>query len=541
MDFRKAATEDNAAKMPWYKKAIKTLGDIFVPILPAIVAGGLLMGILEGLCKLFPQLADSTTYTVFYIFSNAAFAFLQILIAVSAARAFGGNIFLGAVIGMIMIHGDLVNAWDAAAAEYIPTFRVFGLYEVPLIGYQGHVIAVIFAIWLMSALEKWLHKHVPEIIDLFVTPLTTVAVTGYLTLAVIGPVFNTVENRVLEGAQWLVTSTGGIGAFIVGGVYALTVITGVHHMYTSIEVGMLSATGFNYWMPIASAANLAQAGACLAVAVKTKDKKIRSLALPSGLSAVLGITEPALFGINLPFVTPLISGLVGGAVGALTGSLLGVRASSYGITSLFGVLIATECLVSYIITLAVSFAVGFVISLLIYKDKTGFTAENGAGSVSDAGQLVVRCPVEGEVIPSSEINHATFSSDSLGLGVGIKPAKGRVVAPFNGRVKTLYETKNGITLESDEGVSLLIHVGVNTAALNGTHFAAHVREGERVKAGQLLLTMELAKIAADGYDATTAVIVTNPEDIKGFSGIETRCGKAAELAEIIRIELNGVQ
>lgn len=235
-----------SAKTSVWKRAIKTLGDVFVPIIPAIVASGLLMGLLEGMCKVYPQLAESGTYTIIHLFSNAAFVFLPVLIAFSAAKVFGGNPFLGAVIGMIMIHPDLMNAWNVAGAESIPTADVwFGLYEINLTGYQGHVIPVVIAVWFMSMLEKRLHKIVPEIIDLFVTPLVTVLVTGYLTLTIFGPVFSWIENGVLAGVQWLITLPFGLGAALCGAVYAPTVVAGVHHMYNALEAGLLSGNGLN--------------------------------------------------------------------------------------------------------------------------------------------------------------------------------------------------------------------------------------------------------------------------------------------------------
>ena len=226
-DVKKAA----ASKAPWYKRAIKTLGDIFVPIIPAIVASGLLMGLLEGFTNLFPSLAESDTYTIFHLFSNAAFTFLPVLIAISAARVFGGNMFLGAVIGMIMIHPDLMNAWNVAGADSIPTASVwFGAYDINLVGYQGHVIPVVIAVWFMSFIEKRLHKIVPEMIDLFVTPLVTVLVTGYLTLTVFGPVFSLLENGIFSAVKMLIAVPGGLGAALCGAIYAPTRVAGIHHM-----------------------------------------------------------------------------------------------------------------------------------------------------------------------------------------------------------------------------------------------------------------------------------------------------------------------
>ena len=345
-----------------FKRAIKTLGDIFVPIIPAIVASGLLMGILEGLCNVWPSMAQSGTYTVIHLFSNAAFVFLPILIAISAAKTFGGNLFLGAVIGMIMIHTDLLNAWAVAGMETnaIPAVSVwFGLYDIKLIGYQGHVIPVIIAVWLLCFLERKLHKVVPEIIDLFVTPLVSVLVTGYITLTIIGPVFSTLENWVLWGAEALVRIPFGIGAAIMGALYAPTVVAGLHHMYNAIEAGMLSMSGLNIWMPIATAANVAQGAAALAVACKTKNVKIKALALPSSLSAFLGITEPAIFGVNIRYMTAFIAGCIGGGVGALLAGIFGVGATAYGITGMFGFLITTNYWWQYALIILVASAIAF--------------------------------------------------------------------------------------------------------------------------------------------------------------------------------------
>ena len=236
---------------------------------------------------------SGSLYVFAQLFSNTAYTFLPILIAFSAAKVFGGNPFLGAVIGMIMIHPNLQNAWTVAS-EGVQTYQpVFGgLYSIPLVGYQGHVIPVIIAVWLMSQIEKRLHKVVPAMFDLFVTPLVSVFVTGYLTLAVIGPIFTTVEDGIINGVQALIQLPYGIGSFVMGGLYAITVVAGIHHMYTLIDVGQLAKFGYTYWLPLASAANVAQGGAALAVALKSKNAKVKSMALPSALSACMGIWVP---------------------------------------------------------------------------------------------------------------------------------------------------------------------------------------------------------------------------------------------------------
>lgn len=508
-----------AAKSPWYKRAIKVLGDIFVPIIPAIVASGLLMGLLEGLTNIFPSLSGSGTYTIFHLFSNAAFSFLPILIAYSAAKAFGGNPYLGAVIGMIMIHGDLMNAWSVASADVIPTASVwFGLYDINLVGYQGHVIPVVIAVWFMSWLEKKLHKIVPEMIDLFVTPLVTVLVTGYLTLTILGPVFSFLENGILDAVKFLISVPFGIGAAICGGIYAPTVVAGVHHMYNALEAGLLSADGVNTWMPIATAANVAQGAAALAFSLKTRDKKQKSVALPASLSAFLGITEPAIFGVNLRFFKPFIAGCIGGVAGGLIAGIFGVGASAYGITGLFGILITTQNWWQYLLVMGVAFAVSFGMTMILYKDKESSTEEKGITEKIEipaevnSGNIEILSPIKGKIIPLKSVPDATFAEGVLGLGAAVEPSEGKIIAPAAGTVGTLFETNHAIGLTLDNGVELLIHVGINTVELDGEGFKAHVSEGDRVSKGDTLITFDTELIKSKGYPLTTPVIVANTDD-----------------------------
>lgn len=541
-----AASKDDvkaaaASKAPWYKQAIKTLGDIFVPIIPAIVATGLLNGLLGGLSKAFPDLASSQIYTLLNIFSNSALTFLPILIAISAAKIFGGNRFLGAVIGMIMIHPDLVNAWAVSGgAETSTLWSWFGLWNIQNVGYQGHVIPVILAVLLMSKLEKWLHKHVPEMIDLFVTPLVSVLVAGFATMTIIGPVFSQVETWVLSGAQWLISIPFGIGAFIMGGVYAPTVVAGVHHMYNAIEMMMLADSGMNIWMPIATAANVSQGAAALAVALKTKNKKTKSMALPASLSAFLGITEPAIFGVNVRFMRPFIAGMIGGACGAAVASLTGVYATANGVTGVFGFLITTDSFIGYLLTFLVSAVVAFVVSWFM-GIKEDIPTENKTAKPQEIAvpekeynDDTVYAPLEGKVVALTDVPDATFAEGVLGLGAAIEPAVGEVIAPADGEVSSIFDTHHAVGLTLDNGMELLIHVGINTVALNGEGFTAHVSEGERVKRGQPLISFDKDFIVSKGYSIITPVIVSNADDYK-----EIRITDSAEvkcLDELLTVE-----
>ncbi len=537
------AKAQGAAKGNWFQRAIKTLGDIFVPIIPAIVASGFLMGIMESLNFMvgngFIQLDTTSSIYVFaQLFSNVAYTFLPILIAFSAAKVFGGNPFLGAVIGMIMLHPNLQNAWTVAT-EGVHTYQevFFGLYEVPLVGYQGHVIPVIIAVWVMCWLEKRLHKIVPPMFDLFVTPLVSVFVTGYLTLAAIGPVFTTVENYVIDGVQWLIAIPFGIGSFIMGGLYATTVVSGIHHMYTIIDLGQISAYGMTFWLPLASAANVAQGGAALAVALKTKNKKLKSMALPASLSAFMGITEPAIFGVNLRFFRPFIAGSIGGACGALYASIVGLGATGTGVTGIFGILLHLHHPVQYVITIAIATGVAFVISWFFGLPKEEEQPEAvpapeqpaaqpapAAVPAPQTGEVSLVSPLTGEAVPLSETGDPAFAAEALGKGIAVKPSEGKVFAPCDATVSAVMGHAVGLTC--DNGAELLIHVGIDTVNLDGKHYTGHVEDGQRVKAGDLLLEFDIAAIEKEGYRTITPVIVTNSDDyaeVERKNGAVTAC------------------
>ena len=523
-----AATKDDvkaaaAAQMPWWKKLLKIPGDVFVPILPAIVASGLMMGLVEALGKAVPGFASTDWYGFLDMVANTAFAFLPVLVAVSASRVFGGNTFLGAVIGLLMIHTNLINAWSAGSVE-IPVWHLF-FFNVPQVGYQGHVIPVILAVYLMCVIEKWLHKHVPEVIDLFVTPLCTVLATAFVTFTIIGPIFSTVETWVLNGAQTLITVGFGVGSLVMGAIYPLTVVMGLHHMYNVIEAGMLSAGdgALNIWMPIASAANFAQFGACLAVAVKARSQKTKAVALPSSLSASLGITEPAIFGVNFRFMKPFVAGMIGGAIGAWFGSITHLGASTYGVTGIPG-LLAINNVPVYCIELLISAGVAFAIAWFIWKEDEadGKKGEQKAAEPDvpaepqkpviscSAGEILASVP--GKVISYTEIPDETFASGALGSGVGIWPENGTVVAPFDGEISSVTDTRHAVGITGPDDMEVLIHVGVDTVAMNGDGFECLVNEGDTVKAGQPLIKFNRDKIKAAKHPDVVVVLLTNSDD-----------------------------
>ena len=588
-DEAKAAA---AAKANPFQRAIKALGDVFVPIIPAIVASGLLMGLTEGINNAVGGALDTNSwYILIHTFSNASFVFLQILIGFSAARVFGGNEFLGGVIGMIMNHTSLINAWsipgavkafgnaayqivgtqsaadwltsvtgktvEAAAATSsaimaaggIPQVQLFGFYNVTLQGYQGHVIPVVIAVLIMCMLEKWLHKHVPDMLDLFVTPLVTVLVTGTLTLTVIGPVFSWIENGVMYGFQFLLAIPFGLGGALVGAIYPITVVLGVHHMFNALEATLIANTGVDNFNPIISCCNVAQGAACLAVFVKTKSMKTKELALPSGISGWLGITEPAIYGVNLPNMKPFIAAMIGAAVGGALVSILGVVSIAYGITGIFGFLITTGYTVQYAICILTAAVIAFGITWTLYKDPepaapevaatVAATAQAAAGqnaavaeaATSAAGDAAVAAaavkaetivaPMAGESVPMETVEDPMFAAKVMGDGCAIRPTEGKVFSPVNGTITVLAETGHAIGLLSDNGCELLLHIGIDTVNLEGKPFAAHVAVGDKVTVGQLLMDVDLNQIKKAGLPTTTMVIITNTD---AYSKVESTTG-----------------
>ena len=547
------ATKDDvkaaaAAKQPLWKRLLKPIGDVFVPILPAIVASGLMMGLVEALGKAIPSFAGSDWYGFLDMISNTAFAFLPVIVAISAARVFGGNIFLGAVIGLAMVHTNLLNGWNVGNVDainsffgvtdgVIPQWHLFGpILPIRLTGYQGHVIPVIISIFIMCKIEKWLHKHVPEMLDLFIVPLVTVLATSLLTFTIIGPIFSTLETWVLKGATILVGNV--FGAAVMGALYPWTVIMGLHHMYNVIEAGMLGSVGLNTWMPIASAANFAQFGACLAVGLKAKNRKTKVVAVPSSLSAALGITEPAIFGVNMRLFKPFIAAMIAGAVGSLFAAFSGIGATAYGVTGIPGYLTINNPLV-YTILLAISGGIAFALTWFMWKEpesdvkkaeagkkdaKAEETEKRTAGEVvsevplglnnviitSSAGDIMK--PINGEVVPYTKIPDETFASGALGQGVGIIPAGEIVYSPVDGVISSVAGTSHAIGISAAGEQELLIHVGVDTVMMNGDGFTTYVKEGDKVKIGQPLLKFDDAKIKAAGHPDTVVVLLTNSDD-----------------------------
>ena len=526
------------------QRLVKLLSDIFVPIIPAIVAGGLLMGVNniltaamfsgKSVINLYPQFKGLAT--AINMFASAPFAFLPVLIGFSATKKFGGNPYLGAAMGMIMVHPDLLSAYSIGIAK-APVWDIFG-FKIQAIGYQGTVLPVLAVAFILATIEKKLHKIVPEVLDLFVTPLVSVFVTGYLTLSIVGPIFVWAENAILGAIQWMLTLPLGIGSLIMGGLYAPTVVTGIHQMYTAIDIGQLAKYGVTYWLPLASAANVAQGAAALAVGIKSKDKKIKSLALPSSLSAFMGITEPAIFGVNLRFFKPFIAGCIGGGCGALYASLVHLGAKGTGVTGIFGILLCLNQPLQYLIEMVIAVGVAFVISFLIYKDAepkaaTADAAETAAvenmettdavataDTTAETAEETLTSPVNGTQIPLAEVADETFASEMLGATVAVEPADGKIVAPCDGEVSNIFETGHAVCITTEAGGELLIHIGIDTVKMDGKGFTKKVSDGDKVHAGDILVETDLEEIKNAGYQTTTMMILTNTDEFGNVTKAE---------------------
>ncbi|AAL98386.1 TPA: PTS beta-glucoside transporter subunit IIBCA [Streptococcus pyogenes] len=505
-----------------FQRAIRTFGDVFVPIIPAIVATGLFMGV-RGLATQ-PAIMDlfgvheyGENFLMYTrILTDTAFVYLPALVAWSAFRVFGGNPIIGIVLGLMLVSNELPNAWVVASGGDVKPLTFFGF--VPVVGYQGTVLPAFFVGLVGAKLEKWLHKKVPEALDLLVTPFLTFAIMSILGLFVIGPVFHSLENLVLAGTQAVLHLPFGIAGLIVGGIQQLIVVTGIHHIFNFLEAQLIANTGKDPFNAYLTAATVAQAGATLAVAVKTKSPKLKGLAFPSTLSALLGITEPAIFGVNLRYPKVFVSGLIGGALGGWVAGLFGIAGTGLGITVLPGTLLYLNGqLLQYLVTMLVGLGVAFGIAYTWgYQDRETLplpavevdqTADQPA-----LAEETLYSPLNGTVVDLSAVSDPVFSSGAMGQGLAIKPEDNTLYSPVDGKVEIVFETGHAYAITSSQGAEVLLHIGIDTVSMAGDGFESLVAVGQAVKKGDLLGHFDPSKIAEAGLDDTTMMIVTNSAD-----------------------------
>ncbi|WP_261066284.1 sucrose-specific PTS transporter subunit IIBC [Streptococcus mitis] len=529
----------------WFQRAIRTFGDVFVPIIPVIVATGLFMGVRGLLTALGMTLpADVTTYT--QILTDTAFIILPGLVVWSTFRVFGGNPAVGIVLGMMLVSDSLPNAWAVASGGEVTAMNFFGF--IPVVGLQGSVLPA-FIIGVVGAkFEKAVRKVVPDVIDLLVTPFVTLLVMSILGLFVIGPVFHVVENYILIATKAILSLPFGLGGFLIGGVHQLIVVSGVHHIFNLLEVQLLAADHANPFNAIITAAMTAQGAATVAVGVKTKNPKLKTLAFPAALSAFLGITEPAIFGVNLRFRKPFFLSLIAGAIGGGLASILGLAGTGNGITVIPGTMlyIGNGQLAQYLLMVAVSFVLGFALTYMFgYEDEKEVATEveterlvqeETTGNIPAALQNeTLVTPIVGDVVALADVNDPVFSSGAMGQGIAVKPSQGVVYAPADAEVSIAFATGHAFGLKTTNGAEVLIHVGIDTVTMNGEGFEAKVAQGDKVKAGDVLGTFDSNKIAAAGLDDTTMVIVTNTADFSSVAPVAT--GSVAKGDAVIEVKI----
>ncbi|MGQ7359255.1 sucrose-specific PTS transporter subunit IIBC [Streptococcus suis] len=534
-----AAKQGNA-----FQRAIRTFGDVFVPIIPAIVATGLFMG-LRGLLGALGYTLPEDLNVYSQILTDTAFIVLPALVVWSTFRVFGGNQTIGIVLGMMLIAGQLPNAWVVASGGDVKPTIFFGF--IPVVGLQGSVLPA-FIIGLIGAkFEKAVRKVVPEVLDLLVTPFVTLFVMSILGLFVIGPVFHVVENYILAGTQAILNLPFGLGGLLIGGVHQVIVVSGVHHIFNFLEAQLVANTGANPFNAIITAAMTAQGAATVAVGVKTKNPKLKALAFPAALSAFLGITEPAIFGVNLRFRKPFLLSLIAGAIGGAVASLLGLAGTGMGVTIIPGLTLyaGNGQILPYILMVAVSFALGFALTYFFgYEDeekdvkKSSASAQETAKTLEEAETGLVAeetlvSPLSGDVVALENVNDPVFSSGAMGKGLAVKPTEGIVYAPADAEVTIAFETGHAYGLKTASGAEILIHIGIDTVSMNGNGFEKLVAAGDKVKAGAPLAKFDAAKIAEAGLDDTTMIIVTNTADFTEVSPLAE--GTIAHGADFLKV------
>lgn len=515
------------------QRLVKVLSDIFVPIIPAIVAGGLLMGInniltsalIDGksIIELYPQWKGLAT--AINTFSNAPFTFLPVLIGFSATKKFGGNPYLGAAMGMIMVHPDLLSAYSIGIADP-PIWNIFG-FHIEAIGYQGTVLPVLAVAFILATIEKKLHKVTPTWLDNLTTPLLSIMVTSFLTFIIVGPVLREAGNLLAAGITWLYNTLGFIGGGLFGLAYAPICLTGMHHSFIAIETQLIADaahTGGSFIFTTASMNNVAQGAAVIAVLFLTKNEKMKSICSASGVSALLGITEPAMFGVTLKLKYPFYAAIIGSGVGSAYCAATKVLAQAMGAAGIPGIIsMKPQDYPNFLIGLVLSMAVSALMTVIFWKkfnlgaeEQTNKKKETKTEEVQEVkavtGPEDLYSPMKGEVLPIEKSNDAAFASKAMGDGVAINPEEGVIYAPADGKISLVFPTKHAIGITLNSGAELLIHAGIDTVKMDGEGFELYVNTGDEVKKGDKLLSFNMDLVKEKGYQTQTMFLVA---DAKG--------------------------
>lgn len=519
---------------------IDVISSIFAPLLGVMAGAGILKGLLL-IASNFGWLQNTeTTYTILYAVADSLFYFLPVLLAVTTARKFGGNMFTAMTIAGALLYPSIIELKAAGTAT---TF--FGI-PVVMMSYSSTVIPIILSVIVMSKLEKFCNRVIHESVKNFLTPLISLVVMLPLTLIVFGPLGVYVGNAIADGLLAAFAFSPLIAGAILGASWQLLVIFGVHWGLIPVFINNIAVYGKDGIKPAASASVFAQTGAALGVMLRTKNKKLKALAGSATLSALFGITEPAVYGVTLPLKRPFIAGLIGGAVGGAIIGQAGTQAFASGAPGLLtlpifygpggqgfpGMIMGVTA--SFLISAVLAYVLGFK-DPVEEDDKTKAPAEpvKDENRASDKPSDKALSPLSGTVVPLSEVPDPAFASGAMGKGVAIEPAAGRVVAPFDGTVTVAFKKKHALAVVSDNGAEVLVHVGIDTVKLDGEHFTSYIKEGDRVAAGQLLLEFDVEQIRAAGYPTVTPVIVTNTFDYTDV--LPLRQGEVSEQDELLRI------
>lgn len=534
----------------WFSRAIRVLADIFVPLIPILVGGGLLMAINNVLTQ--PGLFGNQSIIEMYpawegaaglinTLASAPFAFLPVLVGFTATKRFGGNEFLGAGIAMAMVMPDLVNGYSVAAAMEDGTMTywdIFG-FDVAQAGYQGSVLPILVISWVLATLEKFFHSKLKGTVDFLVTPVLTLLITGFITFVALGPVLRWAGDQLAYGLANVYDFTGPFGGLLFGLVYAPIVITGLHQSFPPVET-MLWTQGGSFIFPIAAMSNIAQGGATLAVYFLAKSAKLKGLAGASGVSALFGITEPALFGVNLRLRWPFYVAICASAIGGALVALFNVLATALGAAGFIGfVSIQGSSVPAYllicVITLVVSLASAYIYGRVLIsrngtidpdEDATSAQPESSITSASTAHEpaalpaddaTMIVSPLQGTAVELNQVSDPMFAAGKLGAGMAIEPEIGKLLSPIDGKVTVTFPSGHAYAVRGKDAdgnnIDILMHIGFDTVNLKGKHFIPHVQKGDEVKAGDLLAEFDIAAINAAGYPLTTPVVVSNSKKL----------------------------
>lgn len=528
---------------------IKTIADIFVPLIPVLVGGGMLMalnslltskGIFgpQAVIELFPEWADFAD--IVNLLSAAPFAFLPVLVGFSATKVFGGNPYLGLTMGAAMVSPALMNGYNVAASlagaegtDPMKYWNLFGL-QVQQAGYQGTVLPIMLVAFILSHIEKFFHKVLKGTIDFIFTPTLTILITGFLTFLLVGPPMFQLGTWLGEGINWLYTVAGPLGGLIFGTFYAFIVMTGMHQAFPPIEMS-LWATGGSFIFVVASMSNVAQGGAAAGVALTTKNKKIKGVASAAAPSAFLGITEPAMFGVNLALRWPFYIAIVSAGIGSMVTSILGIKAGKLGAAGYLG-FPSIEATVGagipgFLGCLILTTVIAFVASFIWGKKvEAGNTEEAEAPAAPVATEASAEAPsaasaetsgegvelgahLVGTVVPLVDVKDPTFSSGALGAGTAVEPTEGKLYAPADGKITVAFPTGHAYGLRTEDGLDLLMHIGMDTVELDGKHFTPKVAKGDTVKRGDVIAEFDIPAIKAAGYPLATPLVITNSKKL----------------------------